>query len=330
MTTENIVQDTEESRIAQQKRETLHSLLYIMAECAPSAEKFMGIDVKALARKVDEAYDQLGLKITIDRGSVSPLTALLDTQPLSDNIRSMYAGSTGERTVCAEEVKLGSSFKVSKKEYAKFPSHLKIVSFGEIQDIDGQLRIDARICWDDGSMTEKSVWCGSLGTPKDEAERIARNRILLYASTKDERDLEECASAEETKKGTPTVLIALPAGAGMSLTPEQASFNLPEGISTGQISDGYHTFDELYAHRVRLFSALMSAHEDKAWWSHRHHDGSKMDGWIIAGIKTPGGMVTYHLPESEIPNLPAWLELDRGMAWDGHTADDVLERLKSL
>lgn len=64
MTTENIVQDTEESRIAQQKRETLHSLLYIMAECAPSAEKFMGIDVKALARKVDEAYDQLGLKVT--------------------------------------------------------------------------------------------------------------------------------------------------------------------------------------------------------------------------------------------------------------------------
>lgn len=119
MTTENIVQDTEESRIAQQKRETLHSLLYIMAECAPSAEKFMGIDVKALARKVDEAYDQLGLKVTTDSGSVSPLTTLLNTPPLSDNVLTMYAGSTGERTVCAEGVKLGSSFKASKKEYAK-------------------------------------------------------------------------------------------------------------------------------------------------------------------------------------------------------------------
>lgn len=58
MTTENIVQDTEESRIAQQKRETLHSLLYIMAECAPSAEKFMGIDVKALARKRGKELDE--------------------------------------------------------------------------------------------------------------------------------------------------------------------------------------------------------------------------------------------------------------------------------
>ena len=324
MTTENIVQDTEESRIAQQKRETLHSLLYIMAECAPSAEKFMGIDVKALARKVNEAYDQLGNNYTVEADpAANPLAGLVVP---GNNVLAMHAGSTG----VAEGVNLGSSFKASKKEYAKFPSHLSHFSFGEIQDIDGQLRMEARIYWDDGSKTEKSVWCGSLGTPKDEAERIARNRIWLYASTKDERDLEECASAEETKKGTPTVLIALPAGAGMSLTPEQASFNLPEGISTGQISDGYHTFDELYAHRVRLFSALMSAHEDKAWWSHRHHDGSKMDGWIIAGIKTPGGMVTYHLPESEIPNLPAWLELDRGMAWDGHTADDVLERLKSL
>lgn len=255
MTTENIVQDTEESRIAQQKRETLHSLLYIMAENAPSAEKFMDIDVKALARKVGEAYDQLGNQ---DCVAATP-AALLDTRPPSDNVLAMYYGSTGENTACADTVKVGSSFKASKKEYAKFPE-----------------------------------------------------------------------PAEELKKGTPTVLIALPAGAGQSLQPHEASFNLPEGFAPGQVSDGYHTFDELYAHRVRLFSALMSAHEDKAWWSHRHHDGSKMDGWIIAGIKTPAGMVTYHLPESEIPNLPAWLEFPRGMEWDGHTADDVLERLKSL
>lgn len=330
MTTENIVQDTEESRIAQQKRETLHSLLYIMAECAPSAEKFMGIDVKALARKVDEAYDQLGLKVTTDSGSVSPLTALLDTLP-GDNVMTMRPGSDASKTAAAGAAAQGDySLKASKKEYAKYPSYVTSISFGEIQDVDGQLRMEARIYWDDGSKTEKSVWCGSLGTPKDEAERIARNRIWLYASTKDERDLEECASAEETKKGTPTVLIALPAGADMSLTPEQASFNLPEGITPGQISDGYHTFDELYAHRVRLFTCLMRAHENKAWWSRKHHDGSVMDGWIIAGIKTPAGMVTYHLPESEISNLPAWLELTEGMPWDGHTANDVLERLKSL
>lgn len=175
MTTENIVQDTEESRIAQQKRETLHSLLYIMAECAPSAEKFMGIDVKALARKVDEAYDQLGLKITTDSGSVSPLKALPDTQP-SDNVRSMSA--TVENVACADAVNVGSR-----------PSYVTNISFGEIGIINGHLKMDALISWSDGSKTEKSVWCGSLATPKGEAERIARERIWLYATTKDEQSL---------------------------------------------------------------------------------------------------------------------------------------------
>lgn len=254
MTTENIVQDTEESRIAQQKRETLHSLLYIMAECAPSAEKFMGIDVKALARKVNEAYDQLGNNYTVEADpAANPLAGLVVP---GNNVLAMHAGSTG----VAEGVNLGSSFKASKKEYAKFPE-----------------------------------------------------------------------PAEELKAGTPTVLIALPAGAGMSLTPEQASFNLPEGISTGQISDGYHTFDELYAHRVRLFSTLMRAHPDKSWWSFKHHDGSVWDGWIIAGIDTPAGPATYHLPVSEIEFFNEGVrQLRRGKEWDGHTADDVLERLKSL
>ncbi|UZV40793.1 hypothetical protein 12Stean4476_00031 [Erwinia phage Stean] len=98
----------------------------------------------------------------------------------------------------------------------------------------------------------------------------------------------------------------------------------------GLFSDGYHTFNELYAHRVRLFSSLMHSYADRSWWSQQHHDGSTMDGWIIAGIDTPAGPATYHLPESEIPNLPAGTVLERGKLWDGHNSDDVLERLRSL
>lgn len=189
MTTENIVQDTEESRIAQQKRETLHSLLYIMAECAPSAEKFMGIDVKALARKVDEAYDQLGLKVTTDSGSVSPLTALLDTLP-GDNVMTMRPGSDASKTAAAGTAAQGDySLKASKKEYAKYPSYVTSISFGEIQDVDGQLRMEAQITWSDGSKTEKSAWCGDLGTPKSSAEIAGRERIWLYTTTKDEQCL---------------------------------------------------------------------------------------------------------------------------------------------
>lgn len=173
MTTENIVQDTEESRIAQQKRETLHSLLYIMAECAPSAEKFMGIDVKALARKVSEAYDQLGNNYTVEADpAANPLAGLVVP---GNNVLAMHAGSTVEKTVCADAVNVGSR-----------PSYVTSISFGEIRDVDGQLRMEAQIAWSDGSKTEKSVWCGSLSTPKEEAERIARERIWVYANSKDE------------------------------------------------------------------------------------------------------------------------------------------------
>lgn len=99
---------------------------------------------------------------------------------------------------------------------------------------------------------------------------------------------------------------------------------------TGETSDGYHTFNELYAHRVRLFCLLMHAHKGSAWWSRKHHDNSAWEGWVIAGIDTPEGSITYHLPESEIENLPENIELPNGKEWDGHTSDDVLVRLLSL
>ena len=103
-----------------------------------------------------------------------------------------------------------------------------------------------------------------------------------------------------------------------------------EPIDKGEVSDGFHTFNELYAHRVRLFSTLMRAFSDNAWWSFCHSDGEQYEGWILAGIDTPTGTVTYYLPESEIEYLPAGTEIEFGKEWDGHTASDVLERLTSL
>lgn len=104
---------------------------------------------------------------------------------------------------------------------------------------------------------------------------------------------------------------------------------------TGQISDGYHTFDELYEHRHRLFLALCSAlsalatHE--VWRSRLHSDGTHLAGWFIAGIGTaPGHQITYHLPDRLWPETSWIRELERAPAFDGHTSDDVLGRLKAL
>ena len=101
-------------------------------------------------------------------------------------------------------------------------------------------------------------------------------------------------------------------------------------VDMGEVSDGYHTFNELYAHRVRLFGSLMHAYAGSAWWSRKHSDGEEWEGWVIAGITTPEGEVTYHLPVKEIENLPEGTEVEFGKEWDGHAPDDALDRLLSL
>jgi len=113
--------------------------------------------------------------------------------------------------------------------------------------------------------------------------------------------------------------------------------------------DGYHTFDELYDHRFTLFIALCRLIEDRIsenqqamlgrevehphrpWRSKAHHDGSAWEGWFIIGIgKDTGSQISYHLPLSRWEETSFAETLDRAPEWDGHTSDDVLQRLKNL
>lgn len=107
-------------------------------------------------------------------------------------------------------------------------------------------------------------------------------------------------------------------------------------IPTGQISDGYHTFDELYEHRIELFMALCSLiyyHErGRVWMSLLHSDGSSINGWFVLGIdKEAWQQITYHLPMKYWDRAVRYAKvLDRAYEWDGHTSNDVLDRLKRL
>lgn len=107
----------------------------------------------------------------------------------------------------------------------------------------------------------------------------------------------------------------------------------------GQVSDTYHTFDELYDHRITLFIALARqiAHRPTyhapfgVWRSKAHSDGSVWDGWFILGMgKEPGQQITYHLPISLWDECYFATKLEKAPEWDGHTPADVLERLKNL
>src|SRR5262245_51641546 len=87
-----------------------------------------------------------------------------------------------------------------------------------------------------------------------------------------------------------------------TLTIQGPLFPVQSECETGRVSDGYHSFDELYDHRCLLFLAwqamcAVSAGEGSEWKSRKHHDGSGYDGWFIAGLITPAGQVSYHIPE---------------------------------
>lgn len=99
----------------------------------------------------------------------------------------------------------------------------------------------------------------------------------------------------------------------------------PEEV--GQVSDGYHTFDELYEHRATLFAAVCRAYPAKAWKSLLHDDGTMFDGgYFIVGIETPEGQFTYHYT-MKYWDMFAVKELDKAPEWDGHTATDVTRLL---
>lgn len=104
--------------------------------------------------------------------------------------------------------------------------------------------------------------------------------------------------------------------------------------------DGYHTFDELYDHRIALFIKLCQyllmddSNYSGVWRSKIHHDGSSFDGWFIMGIggRTPEEcqQITYHLPNSRWDETDFAETLEKAPEWDGHTSDDVITRLKQL
>lgn len=104
----------------------------------------------------------------------------------------------------------------------------------------------------------------------------------------------------------------------------------------GQISDGYHTFDELYEHRCLLFLLALQYMEcrgDGGWCSKKHADGSEWEGWFIAGANLRQNdrhilPITYHLPIKYWKKAINYcIVLETAPEWDGHTSDDVLTRI---
>ena len=100
--------------------------------------------------------------------------------------------------------------------------------------------------------------------------------------------------------------------------------------SVGSLSDGYHTFDELYHHRAMLFAALcLTTFKNCAWKSLLHNDPKEpmYNGMFIVGIDTPFGQASYHYDIDPYWAIFKVKELDRAPKFDGHTPDEAIDRI---
>lgn len=123
-----------------------------------------------------------------------------------------------------------------------------------------------------------------------------------------------------------------------------------------RISDGYHTYKELYDFRMMYNAALFNEwakqktsispigsgvrgvtlttpvekyHVHKSW---RHHDGELCFGgdWFVVVAMLPTGQITNHY-KAEHWDLFKVPEVEKALfPFDGHTSSNVLARLKSL
>ena len=95
------------------------------------------------------------------------------------------------------------------------------------------------------------------------------------------------------------------------------------------ISDGYHTFSELYEHKNKLFITLLNMlgnGDFHVWKSHRHSDNEQCEaGWFIAGFSDK---LSYHLP------IEYWdyvkVPIEERAFWNGSTSQEQAKSILSL
>ena len=107
------------------------------------------------------------------------------------------------------------------------------------------------------------------------------------------------------------------------------------GLPISQISDGYHTFDELYEYRKLYHAAFINSIDQNIGVSVEkskvHHDGTNWEGWFIIVIQSANfGQISNHY-KIEDWDLFCCREVKKATEpWDGHTPEEGKKRLGYL
>lgn len=101
--------------------------------------------------------------------------------------------------------------------------------------------------------------------------------------------------------------------------------NQKEEVNKGEISDGYHTFNELYEHRHALFCyAIRNGAFANTYAVLDHYEGWDL---LVARTKDDDRQVSYHIPVSHRNLWRSYAPIKERSDWDGHTSNDVVNRL---
>lgn len=108
------------------------------------------------------------------------------------------------------------------------------------------------------------------------------------------------------------------------------------GNHAENISDGYHTFKELYEFRkiynAALFNEWAKKDKYKVHKSKKHFNGETCfgGGWFIVVALLPTGLISnhYEMKHWDLFKIP---EFEKSLfKFDGHSPQDVLDRLSKI
>jgi hypothetical protein len=111
--------------------------------------------------------------------------------------------------------------------------------------------------------------------------------------------------------------------------------NDPE-FNENELSDGYHTFNELYDFRKQYNASLFNEWAINAKYdvhkSIKHFDGELCfgGGWFIVVAILPNGQISNHYKMSDWDLFQIPITEKAKFEFDGHTPQDVIMRLESL
>lgn len=114
------------------------------------------------------------------------------------------------------------------------------------------------------------------------------------------------------------------------MTPEEKT-----RLTNGDMSDGYHTHNELYHYRMLYNVHTLHAFAAVGWQvtrSWKHHSGEACfgGGWFVVQADTPAGQITNHYQAEHWHLFEGIEEVPTSPQWDGHTPPVAAQRLEAV